>query len=125
MLPWLNRNGEIVSAVGVPVLVVLFDVLVRSGFGLSVEDVGPDLALIATTGFFGIAASRPSQSARSNQASAVALTLGSTAAWVFSLLVLSRWGTISLAVGVPMLALYGWILFEAGQLDQEEGRLWK
>lgn len=50
--------------IGAPTCITVLDVLIRSGFGLSVVDVGADLALIAVSGMMLLAieeGSRPRQ----------------------------------------------------------------
>ncbi len=47
---WLEKNGPLLIAAGVPTVFYPFDIIVRDGFGLGVRDAGPDLALLAVAG---------------------------------------------------------------------------
>ena len=120
MLAWLNRNDELVGVVAVPTLLLALDVAVRWGFGLSLEDTVPDMALIAAAGFFGLAAVPGTATSVPARSVAIALTLAAILLWIVSLGVLARWGTMSLTVGVPALAFYVWVLSEYFQPVEEQ-----
>lgn len=113
--------------VGAPICITILDVLIRSGFGLSVVDVGADLALIGLSGMTLMAieeSSRPQIEARSGiLLSAVLVEL---VAWVSCLWLLSHqpstWAA-ALTIIAGLTALL-WFFRECFIMVQREEHKW-
>jgi hypothetical protein len=119
-LAWAEQRNSTVATFVVPMLILALDMTLRWGLDLSVNDAGPDMALVATAGFFGMLAAEHPQRGLSRSV-VLALTLACATVWVFTLVILARWGIISIGFGVPVLGFYAWVLSELSLNTEETG----
>ena len=114
MLRFIRAWWDGLTQVGVPVLFLAVDLMVRSVLGISVADAGADMALTSFAGLITLAIDDAARSPSSAVGPALLLAMAAFVFWLASLIAVANtegpWTVIlAILIGLASMAMFVWL----------------